>query len=222
MKIGLMGMSGVGKTYWATRLATANFTCHHCDDMIASRLQSRFSVPVKSLYDMGRWMGFPYDAGFAEKEKQYLTLESEILAEMAELSHRLPFDRNIVIDTTGSAIYADETILGKLKKSVLLVYLAVTPQVHNQMLQEYIKHPRPLIWNDLFYKLPDETNKAALKRSYIKLIAYREKLYEKFSDIKIEYNVHRQAGFRVQDFVTLIQTAAHESAHPTGGIRRHS
>jgi hypothetical protein len=108
-------MSGVGKTFWSTKLASAGFTCYHCDDMIASRLQNIVNMPMKSD-EMGKWMGLPYEKGFAEKEKQYLMLESEILLELAESIDKLPSDKNVVIDTTGSAIYADRYILDKLKK----------------------------------------------------------------------------------------------------------
>jgi len=212
MKIGLMGMSGVGKTFWASRLVSAGFTCYHCDDMIASRLQNHVELPMKNVYDTGKWMGFPYEHGFAEREKQYLTLEGEILSEIAETVQQCPVDQNVVIDTTGSAIYLNKNILTKLKNSALLVYLAITPDVHSQMLEEYIKHPRPLIWNSSFYRSPRETNESALRRSYTNLIVYRESLYEKFSDIKIEYDIHRQNGFSATDFVEFVQNTTPSAA----------
>jgi shikimate kinase len=214
MKIGLIGMSGVGKTFWSTKLASAGFTCYYCDDMIASRLQNVVNLPMKSC-DMGKWMGLPYEKGFAEREKQYLMLESEILLELAASTVKLPCGQNVVIDTTGSAIYADRHILDELKKSVLLVYLTITPEVHIQMLEEYIRNPLALIWNNLFFKSPNETNEMALKNSFIKLIAYREKLYEEFSDIKIEYDIHRQRDFSVQQFIDLIKTLPNKAFSET-------
>lgn len=221
MKIGLIGMSGVGKTFWSARLESIGFICHHCDDAIASQLQNSVGEPINSLYDMGKWMGFPYENGFAEKEKQYLALEGQIVVEMADSIRHSPPDTNVVIDTTGSAIYMDKNSLCELKKSVLLVYLAITPNVHNQLLQEYIKHPRPLIWGNLFHKLPDETNEMALRSSYAELIAYREKMYEKCCDIKIAYNIHRRNDFSAADFVEFIQNAAQQNAHWMVEIRRH-
>ena len=217
MKIGFVGMSGVGKTHWATQFASAGFLCQHCDDSIASRLQNNTDLPMKNIYDLGAWMGFPYEEGFAAKEQQYLTMEGQILSEMAEAIYDLPFDRNVVIDTTGSAIYLDETILRKLKKSVLLVYLALTPEVHNQMLQEYMKRPRPLIWNNLFHKLPGETNESALQRSYPVLITHREKLYDAYSDIRIAYGVHRQSNLSARDFMEIIESAVQQKVTRTDG-----
>jgi len=210
MRIGLMGMFGVGKSFWASRFASAGFTSYHCDDLIASRLQNSVHIPMNSIYDLGKRMGFPYEAGFAEREGQYLALEDEVLSEIAETVDRLPVDQNVVIDTTGSAVYIDKAILSKLNKSVLLVYLAITPQVHSQMLEQYIKHPRPLIWNSAFHKLPSATKESALRSSYTELIIYREALYEKFSDVKIEYDLHRQTDFRVTDFVAFVQNAVQQ------------
>jgi shikimate kinase len=206
MKIGFIGMSGVGKTFWATKLASSGFVCHHCDDSIVSRLQKEVDIPMTNLYDIGKWMGMPYDKGFAEKEKLHIKVENEILLELAESVYNSPPDENIVIDTAGSAIYADKNTLNKLKKAVLLIYLSITPEVHTQMLEEYVQRPMPLIWNGIFFKLPDETNETALRNNYPKLIAYREKLYEEFSDIKIEYKIHRQTGLSVKDFLELIKT----------------
>jgi hypothetical protein len=91
------------------------------------------------------------------------------------------------------------------------VYLSLTPEVHIQMLEEYMRNPLALIWNNMFSKLPNETNEIALKKSFIKLIAYREKLYE-FSDIKIEYDIHRQSDFSVQDFIGLIKTLSNTAS----------
>ena len=215
MKIGLMGMSGVGKTFWACRFASAGFRSYHCDDLIASRLQKDVHIPMQSVYDTGKWMGFPFEPGFAERENQYLEMEGEVLSDLTETVCRLPADQDVVIDTTGSAIYLDPNILRKLKKSVLLVYLAITPEVHSRMLEEYIKHPRPLIWNGVFYQLPGETEESALRRSYTELILYREALYAKFADVKIEYDVHRQSDFGVKDFVLFVQNAAGQSAQRT-------
>jgi dephospho-CoA kinase len=59
MILGLIGMSGVGKSYWADRLEAAGFDCFHCDDLIAQKLRPGFDVACGSVYDLGRWMGFP-------------------------------------------------------------------------------------------------------------------------------------------------------------------
>jgi len=214
-------MSGIGKTFWATRLAAIGFECFHCDDMIASQLRNEADKPMVNIYDMGNWIGFPYEEGFYEKENRYVELESKVLISIAHSLHLPLFDsKNVVVDMTGSAIYAGEDVFTKLRRSLVLVYLALTPEVHHQMLQEYIRHPRPLIWQGLFNKSPSETNEVALRDSYSRLIAYREKWYEKFCDVKIEYSTHRQDGLAVESFVQVIHAAAQHSVQRTAGSLR--
>lgn len=208
MKIGLLGMSGIGKTFWATQLTAVGFECFHCDDMIAAQLQAEVEGPMDDVYDMGNWMGFPYEEGFCAKESRYIALEKDILTSLAHtllLPHYAL--KKVVVDMTGSAIYAGEEVFTHLRQSLILVYLALTPDVHQQMLQEYVHCPRPLIWQGLFKKSPDETNEIGLKRSYARLIAYRQKLYEQFCDVQIEYSTHRQSRLTVEGWLQIIQTA---------------
>lgn len=68
MRIGLVGMSCVGKTYWAEQLALLGYECLHCDDLIAASLGADLQRPFTSLYDIGAWLGFPYDPGYRERE----------------------------------------------------------------------------------------------------------------------------------------------------------
>ena len=69
MQIGLLGMWGVGKTYWATKLAQAGFDRFHCDDLIAAPLQQEVGQSLTTVYDLGAWMGLPNEETFCEKER---------------------------------------------------------------------------------------------------------------------------------------------------------
>lgn len=204
MKIGLIGMSGVGKTRWTNRLHAAGFTCYHCDDEIANRLQTQGILPVTNFHEMGKWMGFPYEAGFAEREQQYLTLEHAVLSDILDNLNTLHPQHNAVIDTTGSVIYLPESLLLRLKQTVTLVYLAVTPEVQQRMLANYLQQPRPIVWNGLFRKTATESNEAALTREYPKLIAYRQTRYEQLCHLKIEYAVHQQQNLDTNAFLEII------------------
>ena len=208
MRIGLLGMSAVGKTFWANQLASLGFVCFHCDDLIASKLGRELHQPFDDLYDVGRWMGFPFEKGFHEKESLYLALERATQMDLADMLRSQQEDASsVVVDMTGSAIYAPEEVLLQLKQSLVMVYLALTPEVHQTMLQAYLQQPRPLIWRGLFTQAPGESLTAALRHSYARLISYREKLYEKFCDVKLEYRIHRQEGLTVEEFVRAIRTA---------------
>jgi shikimate kinase len=209
MQIGLLGMSGIGKTYWANRLTQSGFECFHCDDLIAAQLQLQVGQTLNTVYDLGAWMGLPDEAGFGDRERQYLDVEEQTLAQITDrLTHRALPANNLVVDMTGSAIYADAETLAKLRRCVRFVYLAITPAVQAQMLAEYIRRPRPLIWSGLFQQEPDEERAAALQRCFGNLIAYREAKYERLCDVKLEYSFHRQASLTVANFLQAIRQVA--------------
>src|ERR1041385_1799772 len=82
MRIGLIGMSCVGKSYWADQLAALGFECLRCDDLVAASLSADLQRPFTSLYDVGAWLGFPYEAGYREREELYLRCETAALREI--------------------------------------------------------------------------------------------------------------------------------------------
>lgn len=206
IQIGLLGMSGVGKTHWANQLTQTGFECFHCDDLIAAQLQLQVGHALKTVYDLGAWMGLPDEAGFGEREQQYLDLECETLARITDqLAHSASHPNNLVVDMTGSAIYADAKTLAKLHKWVRFVYLAITPAVQAQMLTEYICRPRPLVWSGVYQQQRGEERAAALRRCYTNLIAYRQDKYERLCDVKLEYSFHRRARLSVAKFLQAVQ-----------------
>lgn len=205
MQIGLLGMSGVGKTYWSNQLKQSGFECFHCDNMIAAQLQQELGQPLNTVYDLGAWMGLPDQTGFAARERKYLDLECRTLTQITDrLAHRTSPKNNLVVDMTGSAIYAGQETLARLRRHVRFVYLAITPAVQAQMLAEYIRRPRPLIWSGLYQPEPEQDRAAALRRCYPALIAYRQVKYELLSDIKLDYSFHRDPNVTVASFLRAI------------------
>lgn len=207
MRIALIGMSGVGKTYWATRLATLGFDAFHCDDRIGARLSAELARDLSTLEAMGTWMGMPYEEGFREREAHYLALEREALLEAIQLADARPDERNLLLDTTGSVVYMAEALLRQVRRSFTLVYLAITPTVHQAMLAAYMRRPRALVWGDAFVQSPHTSPTTALRESYRRLITQREARYEALCDLKIEYEVHRQGELDAQGFRQLLVEA---------------
>ncbi|MBL0714612.1 MAG: hypothetical protein JJV98_13015, partial [Desulfosarcina sp.] len=107
MRIALIGMSGAGKSYWSHRLVQIGFERFGCDDHIGRGLAKNLGLADSSLEGLGQWMGFPYEAGFADREAQYLDLERRVLSRfLSELARRPAHPTaSFVIDTTGSVIY---------------------------------------------------------------------------------------------------------------------
>lgn len=204
MIIGLIGMSGAGKSSWAERLAAAGFTWLHCDELIAARLRDQFDVGGGSVYDLGDWMGLPYEPRYAERERIYLAHETAVLRTIADALATGGAPNNWIIDMTGSAVYADPLVLGRIRRLATIVYLAVSPQMHDQLVREYIANPRPVLWNGVYQPQPGEPPQAALARCYPQLLRARERLYMQLSHITLTDALHRDPAFDVRAFLRYV------------------
>lgn len=201
MVIGLIGMAGIGKSRWAARLAEAGFRALHCDDLIAERLRTIHNADTVTVYDIGRWMGFPCEAHYAERERIYLACEHAVMEAIAE---RIAGGENIVIDTTGSIVYLDATLLERIKRRATMVYLTDDADLRVRLLEDYLARPRPIVWNGMYQPRPGETPEATLARCYPQLVRTRAALYQQISDIVIEPQRHRNPAFTVADFLGMI------------------
>src|SRR5262245_4326769 len=106
MRIGLIGMSGAGKTSLALKLTAAGFEHIDCDRLIAARLSAALDRQLATVDDLGAWLGFPYEDGFRNKEARYMDCEIAVLREIADrLSRTSRHEQNMVVDMGGSAIY---------------------------------------------------------------------------------------------------------------------
>jgi shikimate kinase len=114
-------------------------------------------------------------------------------------------EENIVVDTTGSVIYTGDAMLTRLKGYTTVVYLPIPPEVQETMLKAYLSNPGPMLWRNAFNKRPKETNEEALARCYPQLLIARQRLYEPYADVTIDYYRRRGEGFGVEDFLNLIR-----------------
>jgi shikimate kinase len=208
MRIGLIGMSGAGKTSLALKLAAAGFEHIDCDRLIAARLSTTLDRPLATLDELGAWLGFPYEADFRVKEARYIDCEIAVLGEVAErLADVNGHKQNMVVDMGGSAIYIGKARFLKLRRFMTVLYLAVPRQAHQRMLQEYLRRPRPIIWRGRFRPMRGEAHAAALARCYPKLIAFRERRYEALSDLRLESRLHQRSGLEVESVLGLVRDA---------------
>ena len=113
LKIAFIGMSNIGKSYTALRLATRyEFNLIEVDKIIWENLGH------DSMEAFAQWQGHPYTHGYSEREKESIALESQ--ATRAALNTQ---EQNPMIDTTGSVIYVDQDVLKKLKQDYYVVYI---------------------------------------------------------------------------------------------------
>jgi hypothetical protein len=191
------------------RLAENGFYRFCCDEMIARNLSAELTREDGTVMDLGEWMGFPYEPNYKEREVRYLNHEISVLDEILGYVANSVRDsgENIVVDTTGSVIYTGETVLKKLCLHTTVVHFSTPPEVQERMLDVYKAQPRPILWRDLFNQEPDEASEKALARCYPELLSSRERLYEKWADVTIDYYIRNEDSFGVDDFLKEIEAA---------------
>jgi shikimate kinase len=213
MRLSLIGMAGSGKSYWSRKLARQGFTRFCCDDMIADKLALEPKRPDGKTMSVSEWMGFPYEPYYAERESQYLAYETEVMREiLGYLEHPDNIgEQNIVIDTTGSVIYTGREILLDLKRLSTVVHLETPPEVQGQLLKAYISKPHPMLWQNTFAKKPHESRRQALIRCYPRLFSSRQQLYERYSDVTLDYFAFRNRDFGINDFLRDVEVKTEEN-----------
>lgn len=209
MHLSLIGMAGSGKSYWSIKLVEHGFRCFCCDDLIAAKLAPELTRSDGTTMELGEWMGFPYEPHYKERESKYLAYEIEVLTEILEHLESLGNnpEKNIIVDTTGSVIYTGEKILGRLQRYTTVVYLLTPPEVWERFLKAYISKPHPMLWGNVFSKGPNDTEEEALARCYPRLVLARERLYEQYADVAIDYYRRSEEGFGVSDLLNEVMSA---------------
>ncbi|MGB0767245.1 MAG: shikimate kinase [Phycisphaeraceae bacterium] len=206
MHLSFIGMSGVGKSYWARQLAQAGWPHLDCDAMIAQRLGEIVTTGENEdpVHAVGRWMGMPWDDGYETREAKYLELEQAVTASALD-QLATPTDRPAVIDTTGSVVYTGQAMLDRLKRSTRVVYFAVPDAVRQQMVELYLSEPKPVLWQGGYEPGPDELEAHALERCYAELLQNRAERYRALADVSIDYHAVREPGFGIDALLDLLR-----------------
>lgn len=191
MRITLIGMSGSGKSLWSSVLSRHGFQYLGCDREIGRRLVDDGRLSAGALDLIGRWMGFPFEAEYTQREALYLGHEKAVMDRfLTELESR-PQNQGsppVVIDTTGSVIYTGQAIRKRLRQQTVVVYLSTSPAYRQALHRAYVENPRPVLWQQHFQKKKDEDDQAALKRCYASLLADREARYRQYAHLEIQWD----------------------------------
>ena len=201
-RLALVGMSGSGKSFWAKKLAAAGWTSVCCDDLIEERLAPRLAAGGYSgINGVAAWMGWPNSMTYVQREAEYL---AEEIGVMDEFLNNLEKETSglekglsgtpIVLDTTGSVIYAQNNILMRLRRQMTVVHLANTDDKQRMLVERYLNDPKPVLWRGTFHVKDQETPRETVARCYPLLIASRRKSYETLAHCAVQVSELR-AGY---------------------------
>jgi len=205
LRLALIGMSGAGKTFWSRQLASAGRTAISCDDRIEERLASRLAAGGYSgINGVAAWMGWPDSATYAERESQYLSDEIAVLEEVLDDLARST-EKSLVLDTTGSVIYAGNHLLLRLRKLMTVVHLAASAQEQQLLIERYLNDPKPVLWRGAFQPRPGEAPRETVARCYPNLIAARRQSYAALAHCTIEVAQLRELPHKPEAFLQLIE-----------------
>ena len=185
LRLALIGMSGAGKSFWTARIAAAGYPSVSCDTEIEFRLKHALETGGHSgINGVAAWMGWPHLPTYAEREAAYLSEEIAVLNEVLTGLEKNP-ERDLVLDTTGSVIYVGNHLLHRLRKQLLVVYLAASPGEQQLLIQRYLEDPKPVLWRGAFQARPGEDPKETVARCYPVLIGARRQSYEALAHCSI-------------------------------------
>jgi hypothetical protein len=71
------------------------------------------------------------------------------------------------------------------------VYLEAAADHMEHLFKDYISHPKPVIWGNLFAPHAHETPQETLRRCYPALLDFRARRYKDMAHITIPYTTHR-------------------------------
>jgi hypothetical protein len=209
-RLALIGMSGSGKTFWTRKLAAAGWKAVSCDDLIEKRLAPRLAAGgYTGIHGVAEWMGWPDSPTYAEREAEYL---AEEIAVVDEFLNQLETDAGgapkapIVLDTTGSVIYAQNNILMRLRRQMTVVHLASTEREQQLLVERYLNDPKPVLWRGAFHVQDQESSRETVARCYPMLIAVRRKSYETLAHCAVNVAELREAdGGGLEQFLKRIK-----------------
>ena len=158
-------------------------------------------------------MGWPDSPTYAEREAEYLAAEISVVDEFLGMLEKENRAAPIVLDTTGSVIYAQNNILMRLRRHMTVVHLASTESEQHLLVQRYLHDPKPVLWRGTFHVKDNESARESVARCYPQLIALRKKSYETLAHCSVQVAELRSLGAGnadspdvVEKFLNKIQT----------------
>ncbi len=197
LKIAFVGMSNIGKSYTAMRLATKyDFNLIEVDKLIWENLGH------DNMDAFAKWQGHPYSESYTAREKHSISLESAATRKALKTDRRNP-----IIDTTGSVIYTDADVLKTLTHDYYVVYIEAMPEHLERLKAQYFKQPKPLIWAGHYKKIDGLSDTESILQCYPKLLTSRSKAYAKLADVTLASTMILNENIVIEDIYEALQPA---------------
>jgi shikimate kinase len=206
LRLALIGMSGAGKTFWTKKLAASGLPAISCDDVIEQKLAPRLAAGgYAGINGVATWMGWPDSATYTARESEYLVEEMHTLDEALGELQRQP-EKSLVLDTTGSVIYAGNNLLMRLRRQMTIVYLAASAEEQQLLIERYLNDPKPVLWRGAFQPKSGESPRETVARCYPALIAARRQSYEALAHCTLHVAALRGGSLDADAFLKMIQS----------------
>src|SRR5690242_14704483 len=206
MRLALIGMSGSGKTFWTKKLAENGAPALFCDDKIEQRLAPRLGPGgYCGINGVAAWMGWPDSPTYAEREAEYLAEEIHTLDEVLAELEQSP-EKSLVLDTTGSVIYAGNHLLLRLRRMMTVVYLAASREEQRLLIDRYLADPKPVLWRGAFQPKPGESPRDTVARCYPTLIAARHQSYQSLAHVTLPIAALQDPSLDADSFLAEIRS----------------
>ena len=205
VNLALIGMSGAGKSYWSKKMEEKGYRWYNCDEMIAERLGPELPGKGNTTLNLAKWMGQPFSEGYIEAEKLYLELEEAVVEHICDELEQATENEPVVVDTTGSLIYLQKKLLNRLRALTKMVHLRLPEEKHEQLFENFINDPKPVIWEGKFKPRKGETLQNAQRRCYKELLSYRNERYSLIADYVLDYSFHHSPDREVDELLDMME-----------------
>lgn len=205
LRIALIGMSNCGKSFRARGLSLDfGFSTLSVDELIERQIKPELqAMGCYGTEGIAKWMGFPYDPTFQEREARYLMHEERITRGI-----EVPTGTNFALDTTGSVVYLSKECLAMLRDQFLVVHLEATDDMLDSMREMYFISPKPVVWGSAFsMSAADGGNgEGALRRCYPELLRWRREKYHELADVSVSASVSLSPDIRTGRFMAILKS----------------
>ena len=175
LSIALVGMSNIGKSFAAKRLAAKfHFERIEIDRAIWEHLGH------DDMEALAQWQGQPYSAGYAEREEHLISVEASALRSAMDSQSENP-----LLDTAGSVVYAGDAVLRRLVSQFYVVYIEASDGDLERLMTMYFERPKPLVWAGHFDGQDGRSYEESILKCYPSLLEARESAYRALADKRL-------------------------------------